>query len=489
DSVTARNLELVTNLLSPKSSHSLLGVLNHTQTRMGARLLRMNILQPLCALKPFPDIDRLITSLIITPKQPSVRHAEQAINHVISLKHVLKTLDPLRAVLCGVDGKLLAAVQKITSDPRLAALELRIDDVINEDVTFQKGAMGLRNQRCYAVKAGFNGLLDVARQTYKETTNDVYELISSLSEKYDIALKVHFSRPAFHNAQAPKYSFLPPRRRQLPLEFINVVKKKKMLNFTTLKLLSYNDRIAESLTEVYLMSDKTIADLIGEIRQKIAILYKMSESIAMLDMAVSFAHHCTISKCVRPEFTDTLAISNGRHPIREAIGADPFVPNDIYAAGGANVHLVTGPNMSGKSTYLRQVALLTIMAQLGTLVPADYASVRLVDKLFSRVGDDSSVETNASSFTMEMRETAFILKNVTNESLIIIDELGRGTSTSDGLGITFAVCEELVRTKAFVFLATHFQELPIALKVYPNVMNLHLEVTVGPKSSILVMSS
>ncbi|KAJ3299721.1 MutS protein msh4 [Borealophlyctis nickersoniae] len=512
DTVTARNLELVTNIMNPKSTHSLFGVLNYTYTPMGARLLRMNILQPLCdavtlntrldaveeltetedvffnvrsALKSFLDVDHLITALIQVPKKPSVKHAEQSINNVITLKHTLKLIPPLRLALSGVRSDLLLAIRKILSDSRLELLESRIDEIINEDVTFQKSAMGLRNQRCYAVKAGFNGLLDVARQTYKETTNDVYELVNGYSQKYDIPIKVSFN-PVVGFYLTTTQDQLGDR--ELPLEFINVVRKKKLFTFTTLKLISHNDRIQESLTEVYLMSDKTIAELIAEIRSHVGILYKASESIGILDMIAGFAHKCTVSNCVRPEFTDTLAIKSGRHPIRESIHMDTFVPNDTYVSEATNVQIVTGPNMSGKSTYLRQIALITIVAQIGAFVPAEYASVRLVDGLFSRIGNDDCVEANASTFMLEMRETAFILQNMSDTSLIIIDELGRGTSTSDGLGITYAVCEEFVRRKAFVFLATHFQELTVVLDAYPNVVNLHLEIAMPdparPETSI-----
>ncbi|KAJ3021758.1 MutS protein msh4 [Thoreauomyces humboldtii] len=410
----------------------------------------------------------------------SIRLAEQAINNVISFKHMMASLGTLKDATNGVSNALLLAVQKILCDQRLDAMRDRIDEVINDDVTFQKSAMGLRNQRCYAVKAGFNGLLDVARQTYKETTNDVYELVSSYGaidrdcvEKYDLTIKVQF------NASTGFFLTIPGTgnaANDLPLEFINVEQKRKLCTFTSLKLLSYNDRIQESLTEVYLMSDRIIEELIQDVRKIASILYKAAEAVALLDMLVSFAHSCTISDRVRPEFTDTMAIKSGRHPIKEVICSDTFVPNDVYASEGSNMQIITGPNMSGKSTYLRQIALLTIVAQLGGFVPAEYASLRLVDKLFSRIGIDDSLQANASTFMLEMKETAFILQNVSSNSLIIIDELGRGTSTNDGLGITFAVCEELAKSKAFTFLATHYHELATVMEVYPNVVNLHLEV-------------
>ncbi|RHZ86046.1 hypothetical protein Glove_55g65 [Diversispora epigaea] len=508
DCVTARNLELICNINSPNNNQSLYGVLNKTSTSMGARLLRTNILQPLSdavtintrldsveeltrdeenffsiqlALKPFQDIDHLITALIQVPRKPTIKHSEQSINNIIILKHTLKLIQILKDSLAGCQNSLLVAIRELLSDSRLITFEDLINEVINKDITYQKSSLGLRNQRCYAVKAGFNGLLDVARQTYKETVNDIYEIVENYNNQYEIPLKIQFS-PSTGFYLSTSTDVL--NEHQLPLIFINVCKKKKMLTFTTLELIKKNTKINDSLTEVYLMSDKTIEDLISEIRCNIGVLYKASESIAMLDMLTSFAHQCTISNYVRPEFTDTLAIKNGRHPMRECLYTDPFIPNDTYANNATNFQLITGPNMSGKSTYLRQIVLISIMSQIGSFVPAEYASFRMTNQIFTRICNDDNMETNSSTFIVEMRETSYILQNITNKSLVIIDELGRGTSTHDGLGITYAICEELLKTKAFVFFATHFHELTRYLTVCPNVVNLHLEVEIENQSTM-----
>ncbi|GBC10105.1 hypothetical protein RclHR1_09340004 [Rhizophagus clarus] len=511
DCVTARNLELISNINNPRSNHSLYGVLNNTCTPMGARLLRTNTLQPLSdvttinmrldaveelirheetffairtALKPFQDIDHLITALIQVPKKPSVKHAEQSINNVIILKHTLNLIKLLKESFTGVQNSLLDAIYSLLTDLRLESFEERINDVINEDITYAKSPLALRNQRCYAVKAGFNGLLDVARQTYKETVDDLNEMIDQYREQYQLPIKTQFSSAAGFYLSINIDQL---EDKQLPLTFINVKKKRKILTFTTLEVMKKNIKISDSLTEVYLMSDKTIEDLISEIRSGICVLYKASESIAMLDMLTSFAHQCTVSNHVRPEFTDTLAIRAGRNPMRENLYVDTFVPNDTYASSATNFQLITGPNMSGKSTYLRQIALMSIMSQIGSYVPAEYASFRMVNQLFTRICNDDNIESNASTFVVEMRETAYILQNVTDDSLVIIDELGRGTSTHDGLGITYAICEELLKTKAFIFFATHFHELTRSLTVYPNVVNLHLEVEIEEEDSRVAM--
>ncbi|ORX92867.1 hypothetical protein K493DRAFT_224545, partial [Basidiobolus meristosporus CBS 931.73] len=475
DALTARNLELVTNILNSKNNNSLYGTLNHTSTPMGARMLKINVLQPLFALKNFPDVDYLISSMVKIPRKISTKCSEQGITNILLSKHILKVIKPLKTALEPGKNSLFTTVLKILSDTKLAFLEERINLVINEDISFQKNTLAMRNYRCYAVKAGFNGLLDVARQTYKEATNDVYELVNNYKEKYGIELKINFSHSMgfFLSVQGDQ---LPEN--ELPSIFINVTRKKKLLVFTSMELLKWNERISNSLTEVYLMSDKIITELTNEICTHISILYKVAESIALVDMMMSFAYLCTISNYVRPEFTNTLGIKKGRHPIQDSLSLTETVSNDCYAAEGKSFQIVTGPNMSGKSTYLKQIALLTIMAHMGSFIPAEYASVRLTDKLFSRICNDGFMQTNMSSFMSEMTEMNYIIRNVTDHSLVIIDELGRGTSTYDGLGISYAISESLLSTSAFVFFATHFQELAIGLDIYPNVVNLNLAVQV-----------
>lgn len=202
----------------------------------------------------------------------------------------------------------------------------------------------------------------------------------------------------------------------------------------------------------------------------------------------------------RPEFEETLAIKQGKHPIRAAFEmSSPCIPNDTYAYNGTNFQIVTGPNMSGKSTYLRQVALLNILAHIGCYVPAEYASFRVMKQLMSRLSNDDSIATNSSTFMTEMRDMSFILQNISESTLVIVDELGRGTSTYDALGITCALCEKLISssvsasyftdrpysnlTQAIVFFATHFMDLVDVLDIYPNVVNLHLRVEHTPTSS------
>lgn len=207
----------------------------------------------------------------------------------------------------------------------------------------------------------------------------------------------------------------------------------------------------------------------------------------MLDMLASFAQLVTTQDYVRPELTDTLAIKGGRHPVREKIHSNKFVPNDAYASRQSRFQIVTGCNMSGKSTYIRSLALMTVMAQIGCFVPAQYASVPIVHQLFARVSTDDNVEANVSTFASEMREISFILRNIEPRSMVIVDELGRGTSTVDGLSIAIAIAEALVESQALVWFATHFRDLACIMAERNGVVNLHLAVEMSAPTSEMTM--
>jgi len=275
--------------------------------------------------------------------------------------------------------------------------------------------------------------------------------------------------------------------RLLPEIFINVYRRRNFVECQTMDLVKLNQKIIDSHHEVVNMSDRSIQELIDEVRGEMAILFQVCESIAMLDMLASFAQFVTTQDYARPELTDTLAIKAGRHPIREKIHSGTFVPNDAYAAQQSRFQIITGCNMSGKSTYIRSLALMTVMAQIGSFVPAQYASFPVTHQLFARVSMDDSVEANVSTFAAEMRETAFILRNVDKRSMVIVDELGRGTSTRDGLAIAIAVAEALVESRALVWFATHFRDLAKIMAERNGVVNLHLAVEMTDADTITML--
>ena len=298
----------------------------------------------------------------------------------------------------------------------------------------------------------------------------------ALELKYDTARQYYIRLPASELEE-----------RNLPDVFINQYRRKKFIECQTLDLLKWNQKIADSHNEALQMSDRSIQDLIDQIREDIAPLFKICEAVALLDMVASFAQLVTIQDYCRPELTQTLAIKSGRHPIREKAHQDKFIPNDAYATQQSRFQIITGCNMSGKSTYIRSLALMAIMAQVGSFVPATYASFSIIHQLFARVSIDDNIEANVSSFAAEMRETAFILRNVDERSMVIIDELGRGTSTRDGLCIAIAIAEALIDSRALVWFVTHFRDLARILAERNGVVNLHLAVELGEANTMKML--
>ncbi|XP_014842567.1 PREDICTED: mutS protein homolog 4 isoform X1 [Poecilia mexicana] len=502
DSASAANLELVVNNRDNRSDYTLLGVLNHTKTPGGARRLRSNILEPLLdvdtittrldaiqellqneelffglknAIGHFLDIDRLLSVLVQIPKQETAQAAESKITHVIQLKHTLDLVPQLREVLKTCNTALLKAYSATLEDNRFDIILEQIKTVVNYDTTYLKGSLNLRTQKCYAVRPNINAFLDIARRVYTEIVDDIAGLVNKLGEKYGFPLRTSFSTTRGFFIQMKLDGVVLPEGK-LPPEFIKVTKQKNSYGFTTADLIKMNGRCDEALREIFHMSYVVICQLLTTIHEHIHCLYKLSDTVSMLDMLLSLANACTISDYVRPEFTDTLAIKQGRHPILERMARQQPVSNNTYISEGSNFVIVTGPNMSGKSTYLKQVALCQIMAQIGSFVPAEYASFRIADQIFTRIGVDDDFETNSSTFMLEMKEISYIIHNASDRSLTIIDELGRGTSAEEGIGICHSVCEFLLGLKAFTLFATHFLELCQLESLYPNVENQHMEV-------------
>lgn len=500
DAATVKNLELLQNLQDPMSTDSLFGVLNHTQTQSGARLLRSNILQPLkdeetirlrqlsvmemtekeeiffnlqSVVGKFIDIGYIVSLCIQTPKQETARTAESKLNCVLMLKHVLQLVTPLREYLSNCENQLFKTYCQALENNQYQMILDKIREVISEDAHFQKGLAQQRAQKCCAVKCKINGLLDVARRAYFELVEDTEAIVRQLAEEHKLPLRISCSGlRGFHiqmNCSNGGQDNLPPI-------FIKVAKFKNTLSFTTMDMMRLNEQIKSALDEIFLMANVVVSELLSRLHGHMGCLYELADIVGMVDMLLSFAHCATLSSYVCPEFTDTLAIKQGVHPILQRISTQTVVANDTYASEHSNLIIITGPNMGGKSTYLRQVALLQIMAQIGSFVPAQYASVRIADQIFSRIGSDDHMESNSSTFTLEMKETNYIVQNVTNNGLVIIDELGRGTSAEEGVGLCWAICEHLLKTQAYTFFVTHFKELTDLSKNYPNVANYFFEV-------------
>ncbi|PON43174.1 DNA mismatch repair [Parasponia andersonii] len=522
DATSVQNLEIIEPLHSAlwgtsTKKRSLFHMLKTTKTIGGTRLLRANLLQPLkdietinarldCldelmsneqlffglsqVLRKFPkETDRVLCHFCFKPKKvtnevsgvDSSKKSQILISSVILLKTALDALPLLSKVLKDARSFLLANIYKsVCENEKYALIRERIGEVIDEDVLHARVPFVARTQQCFALKAGIDGLLDIARRSFCDTS----EAIHNLANKYRQDFKLPNLKLPF-NSRHGFYLSIPQKDIQgkLPSQFIQVLKHGNNIRCSTLELASLNVRNKSAASECYTRTELCLEALVDAIRDDISVLTLLAEVLCLLDMIVnSFAHAVStkpVDRYTRPEFTDDgpMAIDAGRHPILESIHND-FVPNNIFLSEASNMVIVMGPNMSGKSTYLQQLCLIVILAQIGCYVPARFSTLRVVDRIFTRMGTVDNLESNSSTFMTEMKETAFVMQNVSQRSLIVTDELGRATSSSDGFAIAWSCCEHLLSLKAYTIFATHMDNLSELATIYPNVKILHFNVDI-----------
>ncbi|XP_051114456.1 DNA mismatch repair protein MSH4 [Andrographis paniculata] len=522
DATSVQNLEIIEPMHSSlwgtnNKKRSLFHMLKTTRTVGGTRLLRANLLQPLkdietinarldCldelmsneqlffglsqVLRKFPkETDKVLCHFCFKQKKvtngvlalDNSRKSQILISSIILLKTALDALPLLSKVLKDANCFLLKNIYKsISQNEKFVSIKRRIGEVIDEDVLHARVPFVARTQQCFAVKAGIDGFLDIARRSFCDTSEAIHNLANKYREDYKLPnLKI-----PYNNRQGFYFS-IPQKDIQgkLPSKFIQVIKHGNNIHCSSLELASLNVRNKSAAKECYLRTEICLEALMDAIREDVSILTFLAEVLCLLDMIVnSFAHTIStkpVDKYSRPQFTydGPLAIDSGRHPILEGVHQE-FIANNIFLSEASNMLIVTGPNMSGKSTYLQQVCLVVILAQIGCYVPARFATLKVIDRIFTRMGIMDSVESNSSTFMTEMKETAFILQNASHRSLIVVDELGRATSSSDGFAIAWSCCEHLLVLRAYTIFATHMENLSELATIYPNVKVVHFGIEI-----------
>ncbi|CAL7940902.1 unnamed protein product [Xylocopa violacea] len=502
DLESARSLELVQSQCGQRNA-SLLGILDHCSTPMGRKLLRANILQPSSVERIILERQAAVAELVSNRSlraliQPIVRRlygadrllalstspvlhensvqcAEHNLNYVLLLKHLLDVIPELASILLTSESDLFRKIQKRLENDEYRLMQEKILETIHSDARSVAGYTSASMQRCFAIKAGINDLLDVARQTYCELIDDMKTMVENLTDKYKLTLSLGCNASLGFHVQAilPRNSnfeaFNPPH------EFIEVRKSKRIYTMTTSALAALSQQCKIACEELHLMSNVLLCNLLQNIREYIGRLFQLSGDVAELDLIISLAQVSSCQTYVKPMFGLKLELLDSRHPIMDIIGLDGPIPNDINASIFQNLYVISGPNMSGKSTYLKQIVLLHVMAQLGCFVPAKKAMFRITNFIFCKIAVRDDVECNASTFALEIKEAQYVLRSVTPTSLIILDELCKGTAIEEGTSIAWAICEKLLNTTAFIFVATHFTYLTKLADLYYNVTNQHFE--------------
>ncbi|ETV82305.1 hypothetical protein, variant 3 [Aphanomyces astaci] len=509
---TVSSLELMRGAKSGSTQQSLVSRIDYTQTSVGKRLLRTTILRPNSDLETIngrqqvvgtlldhpstffdareilpelPDLEILMAQLVIVPKLATTRVFEQGVASIVALKSTLDALPRLKTCLQSIDSNstLLKAIVSSLQHEEFRQIQDSIRKVIDPNSHWKKSARHMKIQGSFAVKSGLDGKLDLTRSTFVDIMDAIHQQVVEYQEKYAFNVKLN------HSASRGYHLSIANLRQDIPPMFEECVKFNKSIACTTKQFSSLNSRATECIQEVYALSYGMIQKLLDEIRPHAASLYSMVENIATLDMLLSFANLVALSPADQPytcpEVTEhgCLSINQGRHSLIETMMQDqPFVPNDTHLDVVVTFNVVTGPNCSGKSTHLKTVAVITVLAHIGCYVPAVEASIALRDRLFTRFGTSDDMQENASTFTVEMQETAFILDNCTCRSLVLMDELGRGTSNEEGFAIAWSVSESLMKKGAFCLFATHFHGLRELSELYPSCSNYHLQATTTDKN-------
>ena len=487
DSVTVRNLELLEPLFAGERKDStLIHVLDATCTGMGGRLLRSRLLRPSTDIAEIEArLDAVAGLLARTIERTGLRAALSSVLDLERLlaKVTLGTANP-RDVLAL--GRSLAQIPKLNftagSCGRLGEITSRLDPVAEASgaiLTAIADEPPVNLTEGGVIRDGYNAGLDELRDISRNSRQYIAAIETRERSRTGIAsLKVRFNNIFGYYIEVSKANLA-----SVPSDY---ERKQTLVNaerFTTPELKDLEARV--------LSAEEKILDLerhiFTEVRSAVAChggrIRATAAAVAELDVTAALAHVAAGNRYVRPRFSETgeMKVIAGRHPVIEQLTekeAQRFIPNDIYLDSGQFIAVITGPNMGGKSTYLRQAALLSILAQAGSFVPADEAVLPVVDRVFTRIGAADNLARGRSTFMVEMTETAVILNTATARSLIVLDEIGRGTSTYDGLALAWAVVEHIHDSiKAKTLFATHYHELTGLAEQMDGIRNLHVSVT------------
>jgi DNA mismatch repair protein MutS len=480
DPATRRNLELTRGIHSGGSRGSLLSVLDETRTPMGARALRRLIGEP---LRDLPELQRrqgIIGALAaargsratLSGGLAGVGDVERLASRITQGLGTIRDFLTLAAALRAI-AQLAEELERSDAAPlRTLAQEL---DPAPDLLALMEAGVTEDHGGAPRIREGFSPILDALNQSVRSTREWLVRLEQSERERTGIrSLKVGFNKVFGYYLEVTK-----PNLALVPADYVRKQTIATGERFITAELKDAEARILAADEEVATLEREALGRLAGEVTAQVGRLLATATRVAQLDALLSLAEVGARGRWVAPilEESDALHIVAGRHPVVEAsLAGEAYIPNDCRLGGvGPKVLLVTGPNMGGKSTYLRQVALIVLLAQIGSFVPASEARIGLVDRIFTRVGAHDDLAGGHSTFMVEMVETATILHQATRRSLLILDEVGRGTSTNDGMAIARAVLEDIQgRVGARTLFATHYLELTALAASLPRVENAHV---------------
>lgn len=485
---TRRNLELTRTMMNKEKKGSLIWLLDKTKTAMGKRLLRYWLEHPLLNIGTILNRQSAIADLVgdtvqrleITESLIGIFDIERLMTKIVygnanarelrSLCGAFENLPQIKNLISKFDSSLM---RKLTEDiDPLEDIHQLIDTAIEEEPPFSVREGGL-------IKEGYNEELDAVRSDMNNSTSLLAQIELEQKEKTGIPkLKVGYNRVFGYYIEVTN-----SYKDKVPEEYIRKQTLTNCERYITQELKDLEGRILGAKDRSFGMEYAIFDEIRKVVANNLDRIEKTAKAIATLDVLTSLANVASDNNYTRPEVNQSskIILKDSRHPVVEALlSGAPFVPNNVTLDNDSNrVAIITGPNMAGKSTYMRQVALIVLMAQMGSFVPASYAEIGVVDSIFTRVGASDDLASGQSTFMVEMNEVANIVKKATKNSLLILDEIGRGTSTYDGMSIARAVLEFVADKKklgAKALFATHYHELTVMENLLDGVKNYNIAV-------------
>ena len=481
NAITSRNLELLKNQREKTVYGSLLWVLDECKTSMGTRLLKRFINNPLLNIEKIrkrqEDVQYFIDNILIREdlreKLEDIYDLERLLGKIIfgsengkdltALKKTIKSAVEIMKILENtdffkdIDANILFECYKI------------IDDSINEDAPFSVREGGI-------IKSGYNAELDEIRNIMNSGKDFLLDIEQREREATGIRnMKIKFNKVFGYFIEITKANL-----DMVPEHYIRKQTLSNSERYITPELKKYEDTIINSKAKIEDLEYHLFKEISGKLKEHRKILSELAERLAYIDVMVSFAVSAIENDYAKPEMNEeySFEIEGGRHPVVEKlIGRTDYVSNDTVFTEKESFVVLTGPNMSGKSTYMKQIALISIMAQIGSFVPAKKANLSVIDKYLTRIGASDDILTGQSTFMVEMSEVSNILNNATEKSLIILDEVGRGTSTTDGVSIATAISMYIHdKIGAKTVFATHYHELTDLENKFAHIVNYRIEV-------------
>lgn len=479
DLATQKNLEILSGLQTGSKTNTLFSIVDRAKTSMGSRTIKKWLLRPLVQKKSILQRQEVVASFVssiqtmqeLESTLPDLPDVERIVGRIslkkayladyLGLKNALEIVPSIKAILCpflSLDLIKIIFDKFLDFSPLLRLLSLSLND---------------NPEQKLIIKEGFDSNLDRARNLINNTHRAILELEQKEIARTGInSLKIRYNSITGYSIEITKTNLA-----NVPADYIRGQTLSNKERYVTKELIDLEREITKAQNEISSLENNIYEQIKSEVDKWLSDLRQLSQALSYLDALYGFAKCAYDNNYVTPSFNDlgAIKIEEGRHPVVEGKGGAYFVPNPTFLTAQEPLWIITGPNMGGKSTYLRQVALICILAQCGSLVPAKAASITILDRIFTRIGSGDNLAEGKSTFLVEMEETAIICRQATKNSLVILDEVGRGTSTYDGLSIAQAVVEYIyLNIGAKCLFATHYHELTKLHDKHAGISNYHM---------------